>query len=509
MSIGLPQPVIHKFFSHKIESSNSEWADYLLEISNVFSLFDGEELDREELEDQFRVISNRSAYTLRDPSNFRDEFGAYGSYLGVYRVEKANNSWYLHLTNAARKYLCTSEPDVQAFCRAQLSLFQYPNGVGVDYRQGNTAWNRVQGNVLLDTIKEVKYGLKIAPFRLLLRALFAKSEAFSIPLEDTIVTYNELFALFNDPRTNKTPIPSSDDIVSVFNDVSSGNYQKWVYEKEKVYLFKRNFHILEHTGIISRVRDGMKLVNSPQAIEWASTIASINLFYTELNDCINTTNVDDNIKKSILGPGWGRYYDAANLPVIILEQITGESSLISPPIVNQTSKLKSKTSTASLTFPNFKDYQINTSRGNVQSVSRKADPEHTRILKERANREHVRLVDRVASIARLKGATPLENEFIDLFVNLNGKEYIFEMKSCNPNNLLSQVRRGVSQLYEYRFRSKSKDAVLVLVLQQAPHESWLIDYLVKDRGIQVMWLMDGINFEAPNDCTVHLAPFLP
>lgn len=56
--MGLPHtPIIKKFFSNKIESSRPDWGDYLLEIADIFSMFDGEELDRDLLADRFSTIS--------------------------------------------------------------------------------------------------------------------------------------------------------------------------------------------------------------------------------------------------------------------------------------------------------------------------------------------------------------------------------------------------------------------------------------------------------------------
>ena len=93
----LVEPILKKFFVNKIESSRPEWGDYLLEIADIFSTFDGEDLDRELLSERFSAISGRSPYVLRDVANFRDEFGAYGTYLGVFRVERAGNQWRMYL----------------------------------------------------------------------------------------------------------------------------------------------------------------------------------------------------------------------------------------------------------------------------------------------------------------------------------------------------------------------------------------------------------------------------
>ena len=137
--MGLPNtPIIKKFFSNKIESSRPEWGDYLLEIADIFSMFDGEELDRDLLTDRFSVISGRSPYALRDVANFRDEFGAYGTYLGVFHFKLVDGRWRIFLSKAAKHFLCSTEPDVESFCRTQLALFQYPNGAGsVQNRNGS------------------------------------------------------------------------------------------------------------------------------------------------------------------------------------------------------------------------------------------------------------------------------------------------------------------------------------------------------------------------------------
>ena len=117
------EPVVKKFFTNKIESSRPEWGDYLLEIADIFSMFDGEELDRELLADRFSAISGRSPYALRDVANFRDEFGAYGTYLGLFHIRNEAETWRIYLSKAAKHFLCSTEPDVEAFCRTQLALF--------------------------------------------------------------------------------------------------------------------------------------------------------------------------------------------------------------------------------------------------------------------------------------------------------------------------------------------------------------------------------------------------
>ena len=67
-------------------------------------MFDGEELDRDLLADRFSTISGRSPYALRDVSNFRDEFGAYGTYLGLFHYKPVNGRWTILLSKSAKHF---------------------------------------------------------------------------------------------------------------------------------------------------------------------------------------------------------------------------------------------------------------------------------------------------------------------------------------------------------------------------------------------------------------------
>ena len=81
-------PVIKKFFTNKIQSTEASWPDYLLDIADVFSKSDGMPYDRNAITEEFENISDRGPYTVRDPSDFRDEYGAYASFLGIAYVKK-------------------------------------------------------------------------------------------------------------------------------------------------------------------------------------------------------------------------------------------------------------------------------------------------------------------------------------------------------------------------------------------------------------------------------------
>jgi hypothetical protein len=85
------------------------------------------------------------------------------------------------------------------------------------------------------------------------------------------------------------------------------------------------------------------------------------------------------------------------------------------------------------------------------------------------------------------GCLPEYNLFVDCFARLKSGPAIFEVKSINPNNEVSQAREAIAQLYEYRFRHSYPDASLWAVFSQQPLTSWLLPYLLEDRNISVLW----------------------
>ena len=106
----------------------------------------------------------------------------------------------------------------------------------------------------------------------------------------------------------------------------------------------------------------------------------------------------------------------------------------------------------------------------------------------------------LAAMIRLNGCEVYENTFIDLYANTSNNTYIFEVKSNNSKNTLSQIRKAIAQLYEYRYRSEMTRAILCIVLQQKPPQTWVEDYLLHDRNILVCWLVDDVRLECPDEC---------
>lgn len=115
--------------------------------------------------------------------------------------------------------------------------------------------------------------------------------------------------------------------------------------------------------------------------------------------------------------------------------------------------------------------------------------QRNQIAVERANVTHRSLVNLVATRIRNAGAIPRSNQLIDLATRYNNQSYIFEMKSTTPKNVRDQMRKGISQLYEYRYLQNNPSAILILVIdsQLQQNNVWFRDYLYNDREIRLVW----------------------
>lgn len=117
---------------------------------------------------------------------------------------------------------------------------------------------------------------------------------------------------------------------------------------------------------------------------------------------------------------------------------------------------------------------------------------------DRANKTHSLTLETLAQELLRRGYIPERSIFIDLFCRLEMKSIIFEVKSITIKNWLSQIRKAISQLYEYRFIYNILGAQLCLVLSHEPPEPWVIDYVQRDRGIHICWRTEsGEVFSGP------------
>ena len=92
------------------------------------------------------------------------------------------------------------------------------------------------------------------------------------------------------------------------------------------------------------------------------------------------------------------------------------------------------------------------------------------VARERASASHQTLERLLAQAATVRGYAPKFNANIDMFFDTSEGTVLAEIKSCNQTNLHSQVRRGVSQLLEYRYVYCAEwTAPVSLLLAQLPH----------------------------------------
>lgn len=127
---------------------------------------------------------------------------------------------------------------------------------------------------------------------------------------------------------------------------------------------------------------------------------------------------------------------------------------------------------------------------------------------DRADNAHRRLVNLVANRIRNINAIPRYNQLVDLATRVGETDFLFEMKSITDDNSKSQVRNGLSQLYEYSYLQNLPNALLVLVIERPmpKNTQWMVEYMEANRNIQVIW--DGDDNLYGTDRSRETLPFL-
>ena len=312
------EPVVKKFFTNKIESTRDDWYGYLVQIARIFYTLDGEEYNRDVLMNKFSAMSGRdAAQAQRDSSNFRDEFGAYGTYLGIYHLEQRDGRWCVFVSDAAKKFLCCQNPNAAAFCRAQLSLFQYPNGAGsgISANGGQS----VQGNIKADTLREIQNGIRLNPLRLICKIVVGEVEIRKKKFSDIAIPYPAIFCMVNDSRINQDYNPPIELVSSVFSEYCAAG-DNVEMNLEGLTNFKRNFHILETTGLFTRdSKFGLLIAqrNYTAAYDCIKIIAEMDMSFDGFEALYDAPD-ENGVRDVISSPMWGQYYDAARIPSEIL-----------------------------------------------------------------------------------------------------------------------------------------------------------------------------------------------
>lgn len=514
--------MITDLFSHKIHSSGLDWPDKLIELAAIFSEFDGHVFDREQFANRLQDISPRVSYLAADASSkpataagrldvskFRDEISAYPAYLGLYYLEKSDEGWIVRVSQTAKKFLLCEEPDVASFLRIQLPLFQYPNAMGAAY-QSNTNKLRIQSNARDRTLDFIDKKIHLAPVRLVAIALNADAQLRGIKLQDASISFDEIFGLANSPIVNCCAMPSIVNVIEVLTKIRNGT----VIPPEN---YESRFHILTHLEIFTIKSGAISLrnaVNSFDAIQietQLNTISNINNQFNGFDNCKNAVELENVIASA----DWGKYFDGVKLlPSNIIDILSKDLALHSSSKITQTRSRRSPSVLTTAT--ELYDFRERTDTPLKQKPFNRnreiADPEITHIKMQRRNLAHKELIDKMDKLLRDIGARPQENDHIDLYAKIpNDGSFIFEMKS-GGESLLDQIRKGLSQLYEYRYRYREviqDDHIsLCLVLPESPSSiPWVTNYLCEDRDIHLCWFSEDGNLKFPINCADKLSIF--
>ena len=361
----------------------------------------------------------------------------------------------------------------------------------------------MQANAQADTVREIENGIRVNPLRLLCRVVVALHEINNTALQDIRISYQHIFMMMNDDRINTSFSPDKNILVNVLSEYASTTPPAWVTARNYLTNFKRNFHILERTGLFLRDRNGLlvRIDNVQKVYSYIVAISEMTTNFTGFDNCYDSGNITSGVNAVVSSPAWGTYFDALTLPMQTLSVLSDEVD--SADIILTELPIGTITPVTQV-FPDMRSFQANQPRAFTPSRNT-VDVYETIIRREKANREHSRILNMLAASLRLRYDDVYENTFIDLMATADGQPFIFEVKSNNSRNVLSQIRKAIAQLYEYRYRSELSQAILCIVLQQKPPQEWVVDYLLNDRKILVCWLVDDVRLECPSQCHTILA----
>ncbi len=125
------------------------------------------------------------------------------------------------------------------------------------------------------------------------------------------------------------------------------------------------------------------------------------------------------------------------------------------------------------------------------------------VARERANQSHHAIEKALVGKVSAKGLVAFTNENIDIFFKTENGSVIFEVKSCTQGNLQAQIRKGISQLLEYRFlySKELKEPIhLALAIETGPRagQGWLLEYLSSIRVAVGWWEPKLGQFKTPH-----------
>jgi hypothetical protein len=508
--------MIKDFFSHKIHSSGPEWPEKIAELAAIFGEFDGKLFNRSDFENRLRLISPRSSYIAaastqnnapRDVSKFRDEVSAYPAYLGLYYLEKITDGWVVRVSETARRFLLKEEPDVGSFLRVQLPLLQHPNCKGARYERSGAV---IQGNVAQTTLSLIQKGIHLSPLRLIAAGIKADSELRNVNMLQGQVSPSEIFGLANSSNINKSAIQNQSLVIEELRKIRSGLIVPPIKFENRFHILNHTEMFIKHEGMIC-LRDSVNEEDKKLLISRFDAICSITNQFDELDTCNNRNDIE----KIINDGSWGRYFDGVKiLPAWVIDALSGDKVMqIAETAIPAKNGINiSVLNNSAWTYP-LRDRISSPLPAQPYNRSTEiADPEVTRIKLQRRNLVHKDLIDKMTEWLKKLDLQPKESDHIDLYAKIpNDGSFIFEMKS-GGESLLDQIRKGLSQLYEYRYRYRDiiddKHISLCLVLTESPLIiPWLTEYLCTDREINICWFNQDNKLEWPIQCAEKMEVF--
>lgn len=535
--------MLDDLFSHKIHATRDleGWQRRLVKLATIFKEFDGQEFDRDAFDNRLKILAPEAA---RSP--FRDQYSIYLPIFGVGQIVWERRRWVCRLSATARIFLCGIEPDVEAFTRLQLAFSQRPDGRGQDYRRGGL---RLEHQAARKTIELIKSGFRLCPFRLILRIFEAKARIEGLTEELVQVTPREIYALANTPQVYQHASTPAGIVEQALRDLQAGRIAA-------PRIGRQTFGFLQSTGLLLCDRLD-RLVLRPCATEGdravrdrqINAIRNLDVFYDGFEACQDSEQLC-----AILQQGdWARYLDACRqLSSEQAELIAGVDHFAA---IARGPRLPAPSGAAvAKGFPSYPAVSPPRVMGEPPRrvpparklpAGRAADPEVTRVKRERRNAYHEMILRIVRERVEKYRLVPRANEYIDLVTNVDdpakvfgsrfkvegsfldgqalpyfpgplddGVSFLFEVKSSDDQIVLDQTRKAVGQLYEYHYRHRrggylKKHVVLIIALQtNISRIPWLKDYLLKDRAIGVCWVNGHDRLLCPRECLPLLGPFV-
>ena len=476
--------LLRNLFTHKIHASKSEWPEWLCFIAHVFNKHDGQEYNRDKVVESF----NESAPSHRWSPNrvdafFRDELTAYISVLGVCHMHLENEKWILRMSETAKAFLLGETPDVGAFLRMQLSVLEIPIPRGIKYNPNGTCSQVPNARKVFEPL--VKKGAKISPLRLLITALKADAHIKEHDIFHASVSFSELCKIANHPQIYTAESPGADDVAAILRDIRAAKVRSTENDSRLTPL--------EHLDLFDINRNRVISVRKPSGDADKKIIAGQIDAIAQVDKRFQGYDKYDPKNPSAILKEWADYYDAFKiLPIRLAKSIAAD---ISTHGNTQPLPAAEKEIAAPMRkfTPNVRPYTPS------NSAIRKfpaiyADPEITNIKKERRNIAHADMVGKMCAwLEDTVGAKVGDSMYIDLWAELPDDDtFIFEVKS-GGDGIMAQLRKGISQLYEYRYRYRGEMAQphLCLVLPENLPYKWLEDYLCRDRDINLCYLHEN------------------